>query len=386
MNHMPYRYFLTLLRSLLACLFFLVCLSCAYTEPPAVTLATSAVLSTPCSVTIDRTGIVYFADEVAGLIRKVDPSTGRISTMAGGGTETAGGCLATTAKLERPTGIALDAEGNLYIAEFLNKPLMGRLRRVDASTGTISTIAAGVKPQSITGPGLAMTTHIEAPWSLVVDAQGNLILLDPPHNILRIDPRNGRVQLLAHHPSTEDKDLPTIVALTVLESAVHPTALALDRAGKLYFMGTNNHIYNMDTATGVVTHIAGAEKNATNTLTGANTLPALTANFPTIAGMALDAQHNLYLTSSLAHHIYKITNSTGLASIVAGAEWAAGDNVAPPGSQVTGPATQVSLPSPYGIAVDEHGQLYFTDTLSSTLRKLDLSSNQISIFAGNPRQ
>lgn len=386
MSHKSRRHLLIFLGPLLVALIILAWLTVAGTQQPADIQATEATLTNPGSIALDRAGNVYFTEERAGLIRKVDASTGCISTVAGGGENGADGSLAIIAKLERPSGVAVDTDGNIYITEFLNAPIMGRIRRVDAVSGTISTIAAGAKFRQLTGPGLAMTTPIEAPWGLVVDAQGNLILLDPPHNILRINPRNGRMQLLAHHPTIEDKDLPPIEALVKLDSDVHPTGLALDQRGKLYFMGTDGGIRKIDVTTGTVTHIAGAEKTATNTLQGTNTLPALTANFPDIVGMSVDAQNNIYLSSSAARHIYKITAATGLASIIAGDEWAPADAVGPYDnlqiSQFTGPATQVSLSSPCGIVADDRGRLYFADMLSGTVRKLDFNTNMISIFAG----
>ena len=136
--------------------------------------ATAATLNTPVGVAVDASGNVYIADELNHCIRKVSPA-GIISTLAGTGTAgyTGDGGQATAAELYAPSGVALDASGNLYIADYGNSVI-----RTVSTAGIISTFA-GNHTAGYTGDGGAATAaELNVPTGVAFDASGNLYIAD----------------------------------------------------------------------------------------------------------------------------------------------------------------------------------------------------------------
>ncbi len=132
--------------------------------------ATSAELYYPEGIAVDAPGNVYFADWGNDLIRKVS-TDGIITTVAGNGTAgySGDGGQATSAELNSPKGVAVDSQGNLYIPDRLNY----RVRKVTPA-GVITTVAGtGVQGDSGDG-GQATSAQLNSPWGVVVDGQGNL--------------------------------------------------------------------------------------------------------------------------------------------------------------------------------------------------------------------
>ena len=163
--------------------------------------ATAARLNRSGGVALDGGGNLYIADTDNHRIRKVDASTGIISTVAGSGT--AGffgdGGAATAARLDRPGGVALDGGGNLYIADTDNH----RIRKVDASTGIISTIAgSGTAGYGAFGGdgGSATSTaaRLNRPGGVALDGGGNLYIADTDnHRIRKVDASTGIISTVA---------------------------------------------------------------------------------------------------------------------------------------------------------------------------------------------
>jgi hypothetical protein len=163
--------------------------------------ATNSSLHFPSGLALDATGNLYIADENDGRIRKVD-TTGIISTVAGGGDGGDGGA-ATNAYLNKPMGETLDAVGNLYIADQDNN----RVRKV--STNGIITTAAGngiisyyLNPGSFSGDGGAATNAgLNDPWAVAFDASSNLYIADCLNNRIRRVDGNGIITTLAGNGS-----------------------------------------------------------------------------------------------------------------------------------------------------------------------------------------
>ena len=145
-------------------------------------VATNAQLSQPTDVTVDDAGNMYIADFGNNCVRKVDAGTGRIGTVAGNGTSafSGDGGPATIAELQKPAGVVVDSAGNLYIADFSNF----RIRSVDP-LGVISTIA-GTSIAGYNGDGASATSsQLNYPCDLAIDNSGSLLICDLYNNRIR---------------------------------------------------------------------------------------------------------------------------------------------------------------------------------------------------------
>ena len=315
--------------------------------------ATATELDRPSGVALDGAGNLYIADRRNQRIRKVD-STGTISTVAGAKIQgfSGDGGAATAAELRFPSGVALDNAGNLYIADRSNH----RIRKVD-STGTISTIA-GTGTEGFSGDGGAATAaEIDSPWGVVVDGAGNLYFADSDNHRIRKVDTAGTISTIAG-TGTEGFSGDGGAATAAQLSA--PRGVALDGAGNLYIADTDNHrIRKVDTA-GTISTIAGTGTEGFSGDGGAATAAQL--NSP--SGVALDGAGNLYIADAHNHRIRKV-DTTGTISTIAGTGTSgfSGDG---------GAATTAQLNQPEGVAVDGAGNLYIADTYNDRIRLLTL--------------
>ena len=333
---------------------------------PALNTPLPSALDIPIGIAIDASGNLYIASKQNSRIRKVNASTGIISTVAGNGISGFGGDggLATDANLYEPSGIALDALGNLYIADSHNN----RIRKVDANTSIISTVA-GDGSYSFGGDGgLATNASIYAPLGITVDAFGNLYIADTDNNRIRkVNANTGIISTVAGGISTGglgDGGLATNARLST------PSSVAFDASGNVYIADKGNErIRKVTTTTGIISTVAGSGFNI-----GDGGL-ATVANlyFPTC--VTFDASGNLYIADYWNHRIRKVTTSTGIISTVAGNgnQGFGGDG---------GLATAANLNFPTGVALDSTGNLYIADQ-NNRIRKVNPVTGIINTIAGN---
>jgi sugar lactone lactonase YvrE len=195
--------------------------------------ATKAALMAPLAVAVDASGNLYIADYY-GWIREVNGSTGAISTIAGNGTNgySGDGGQATAAQFYNPLGVAVDSSGNVYVADSGN----GAVRMI--ANGIISTIA-GNGTLSYTGDGgPASQAELSAVSSVAVDAQGNIYVADSSNNAIRLFPLGGTISTIAGNGTqgyTGDGGTATVAELN------NPRALAVTSSGNVYFADTGNN-------------------------------------------------------------------------------------------------------------------------------------------------
>lgn len=217
--------------------------------------AASAGLFEPMGVAVDSGGNVYIADSQNNRIRKVN-SSGAISTVAGSGNPTfsGDGGPATSAGLYAPLGVAVDNSGNLYIADNANF----RVRKVD-KTGTITTVAGGAAVPGFSGDGgPAVGAGLNLPGGLAVDANGNIYIADVGNNRIRKVNTAGVISTVAGNGTKgfSGDGGPATSASLNLDSAHE--GLAVDGAGNLYIPDPGNNRVRKVDSSGVITTIAGS--------------------------------------------------------------------------------------------------------------------------------
>jgi sugar lactone lactonase YvrE len=300
-KHAPLRIVLSLLLLFVCCFVA----SAQIASGPAL----SVPLLLPSAIVFDAAGNLYFAETANHVIRLLD-TTGGLSSVAGTGTQglSGDGGSGPAAMLDSPQGLALDATNNLYIADTHNH----RIRRLSLTTGIITTIAGSAAGFSGDN-GLAITAQLDLPTALALDHSSNLYIADTGnHRIRRVNLSTGIITTVAGtgiQGSSGDNALATAAAID------SPTGLAVDAANNLYLADTHNHrICRLNLTTGIITTIAGTGIAGFS----GNDAPAITAALALPQGLTIDAAGNLYLADAANHRIRRIDATTGVITTVAG--------------------------------------------------------------------
>lgn len=326
---------------------------------PTSAAATAYAFRNPNGVALDPFGNTYIS-ATSNCVFRLDPN-GNLSRVAG--TCQAGfsgdGGYALSAQLNNPQGLALDAAGNLYIADQGNN----RIRQVTPA-GIISTVA-GTGTAGYSGDNVpASTAQLNAPQGVVVDPAGNVYVADKNNQRIRKFTVGGAIATFAGTGvagTAGDGRAATSATLT------YPLAVALDAAGDLYLDDESSQVRMVNTA-GTILHIAGTGTAGYRGDSG----PASTAQLSEPVGLAVDAQGNLYIADQDNYRVRKV-NISGIITTYAGGNGpgSTGDN---------GPATAAELSGPVGVAVDYHTNLYIAD-LAGNVRVVN-SSGSIHTAAG----
>jgi cysteine-rich repeat protein len=323
--------------------------------------ATRAQLAYPSGVAVDQLDNLYIADSDNNWIRRVD-TNGVLSIVAGTGIRgyNGDGIGATSARLRSPSSVAVDRNGNVYIADTGNH----RVRRVD-SNGMIRTVA-GTGISGYSGDGMAaISAQIAEPVGVAVDGMGNVFIAES-HRIRQIDP-DGTISTVA---GTETRGYNGDGMAATSAQLDSPSGVALDSLGNLYIADSNNNRIRRVDRNGMISTVVGTGVRGYN----GDAMAATSAQLAYPKGIEVDPVGNLYIIDSWNNRLRRVDN-TGMISTVAGTGTPdyGGDRAA---------ATLAQLSYPQGVALDAVGSAYIADASNARIRRVDGTTGTITTYVG----
>jgi sugar lactone lactonase YvrE len=280
------------------------------------------------------------------------------STLAGSGTAGFTDGPGGTAALNRPSAVALDNQGNVYVADRANHCI----RKISAA-GVVSTLAGTGVAGRTNGPGT--TAQFDSPQGIAVNAQGTVYVADTNNGLIRIITQAGVVSTWAGAAGYGLQDGPVATA-----RFLQPEGLALDQQGTLYIADTFNNRIRKITPQGIVSTVAGSGPAPIYVTENFADGPSSTAKFYFPAGIAVDGDGTLYIADGQNHRIRKISTA-GMVSTLAGSTSGAAD----------GTGSTALFNYPIGITLDTKGTLYVSDFGNDCIRRIS-AAGQVSTFAG----
>jgi len=333
--------------------------------------AVSAALAYPQGLALDATGDLYIADRANYRVRVIAVD-GIITTYAGTNQfgDTGDGGPATSADLFSPVGVATDYQGDLYIADQSE----GVVRMVDTSPSRIITTVSGNGGLPFSGDGAAAAlANFATPWGIAFDASNNMYVADWKNDRARKITTAGVISTFAGNgrlPDSGDGGQAT-------SASVSPAALAVDPSSGIVYLGDTGVVRAVNIATGKISTVAGSYNNGSVVFgySGDGGLAVDAELQSYLPGLAVDAQHNIYIADWYNQRVRKITAATGDIATIAGTGTAgySGDGNA---------ATSAKLQYPGGLAVDKNGNLYIADSGNCRVRMVT-TAGTISTVAGN---
>ena len=318
--------------------------------------ATQTSIFLPTGVVTDGAGNLYLSDSQNNRIRKVNVATGYISTIAGTGTPgfVGDGGLANLAMVSAPAGLALDGAGNLYVADTGNHVI----RRIDAFSGMITTVAGRPGVQGSDGDGGAATlATLSFPEGVTFDAGGNLLIADTGNNrIRRVDAVSGAISTVA---GTGVAGFNGDGATSTASQLNSPWSLTVTADGTILVADLNNDRVRRISPSGIMSTIAGTGQRFFSGDGGS----AATAEISEPTSVVSDPAGNVYFADSGNNRVRKVDALTNVISTVAGtgAEQFTGDG---------GPANVAMLYGPSALYLDSGGNLFVADMFHNRVRRM----------------
>ena len=302
---------------------------------------TAATFNDPASIAIDANSNIYVADTGNSLIRKIDAG-GNVTTLAGSSSQGSTNGQGTAASFALPNGIAIDASGNLYVADSGNN----EIRKIDTG-GNVTTLAGSGTSGAGNGQGTAAS--FKFPTAVATDASGNVYVADTFNNEIRKIDASGNVTTLAGSGTQGSAN-----GLGTAASFNKPRGVTVDASGIVYVADSSNNLIRRIDTSGNVTTLAGAGAQ------GAANGQGTAASFNTPFGLTVDASGNIYVADTSSNLIRKIDASGNVTTL-------AGSGVQ---GSANGQATAASFYRPASLAVNASGTVYVADTPNNLIRKI----------------
>jgi sugar lactone lactonase YvrE len=339
-------------------------------------------LCNPSAGAVDFAGNVYVAAFYSNTVSKIDTS-GNITVIAGtgaGGLSGVGG-PATSATFDRPSDVIVDPAGNVYFGVETAQQIL----RIDAVTHILTSVAGnGTEGYSGDG-GPATQASLNRPEGLALDAQGNLYIEDQDNNLIRKVDTSGIITTVAGNPATIGQGSPTYSGdggpatqanLALCCSGVYASydSITVDPSGNLFIGDSGHHVVREVTTDGIIHTVAGNNALGPGYSGDGGAATSAQLNWP--MGVAVDPAGDLYIADFSNNLIRRVDAATQNITTVAGNGTT--------GSSSSGPATQVSLNGPQKVALDGPGNLYVADTKNNLVRKSDVSNLTLTFATPTP--
>jgi len=327
----------------------------------------AALFSLPYGLSADSSGNVYVADTGNNTIRKVSSGGVAYTTFSGVVTTFAGSAgnagyangTGSAAQFDKPGGLTLDRQGNLYVADVGNNII-----RLITPAGVVSTVAGSPTDRSnLSRDGRIILARFNTPNSVAVDSAGNIYVADTGNSEIRLITPAGVVSTLAGSPGNRGLTDGTGSAAQFNI----PEGVALDSAGNIYVADSYNNAIRMVTSSGVVTTVAGLTGNR-GSADGANSV----ARFNSPTSTAVDGSGNVYVADAGNSTIRRIAASGGVTTL-------AGMATSTGSTDGTGAAARFMLAQ--SVALDSSGNIYVADTVNNTIRMVT-PTGVVSTLAG----
>lgn len=318
--------------------------------------ATAAPIFLPTGLAVDGAGNLFFSDSSNNRVRRVDAATGLISTIAGNGV--AGGSgddgAASSAELNNPSGLALDGAGNLFIADSGNNVV----RRVDAVTGLITTVVGKIGESGYAGDGgPAVDATLTSPQGIALTPGGDLVVADSGNAVVRLVTfSDGGIQTIAGTgvPGYNGDGIAATAAQ--LNS---PWGVAVRSDGAVAIADFNNERVRLINAGGNISTVAGTGQRSFSGDGSAATEAALSGP----AAVAFDPAGDVIIADSGNNRVRGVYGAPGIITTLAGnsSEEFSGD---------AGPGSSATLYGPYGIVFDAQGNIWISDMFHNRVREI----------------
>lgn len=298
----------------------------------------AALFNNPQGVVADAAGNVYVADGFNNVIRKITP-TGDVSTYAGDGNAGLTNGPAATAEFYAPQSLAIDAQGNIFVADIGNNVI-----REITTGGVVSTYAGRSGFHGYLNETNPLLAQFNDPQGLCVDASQNVYVADRVNNVIRKISSAGKVTRLAGYYGVGPGLYNTSVDSLALFNT--PNSVAVDSKGNVYVADSKNYCIRKISSSGVSTLLGGSVQT---TLIG------------TPVSVAVDAKDNLYIVDN-SGRVIEFTTSNNVVYILAGSANTAGYK--------DGAGASAQFNNPQSVAVDKQGNVYVADYGNNVIRKI----------------